>query len=152
MERFLHPGREDLPDIDLDLASQVRGRLFGWLLQRYGPEHVARVGSIERWQPRSAFLAAAAAHGLATVQARAVLDELGGQIDALKDEADTQLAVPPQSWPLEPVAWQRLVAAARSLVGLPHELVKHPSGIVLSAAPVEDLVPVQRRRGRRALA
>jgi DNA polymerase III alpha subunit len=60
----LNAGREGLPDIDLDLASQVRSRVFGWVLQRYGHEHVARVGSLERWQARSGFRAAAQAHGL----------------------------------------------------------------------------------------
>jgi DNA-directed DNA polymerase III PolC len=148
VERFLHEGREGLPDIDLDLASQNRRQLWNAILVRFGKDHVARVGVIEHFGARTAFTAAALAHGLTEGQAAALLDELGDAVEALPDGAGGgPLAVAPPGCPLEPAAWPKLVKAARVLLGRPRELSTHPSGIVLTAEPVERLLPVEKGPG-----
>jgi error-prone DNA polymerase len=43
-ERFLHAGRDKPPDVDIEFSSHQRGRVLGWLIQRHGGNHVARVG------------------------------------------------------------------------------------------------------------
>jgi DNA polymerase III alpha subunit len=145
VERFLNPLREDFPDIDLELASQVRQPAFKWLLGRYGHEHVARVGVVEHYGVRSAFQDAAAAHGLQPAQTRALMDELGDDLDTLREP--TGLAATPPSWSLEAAQWPKLVTAARTLLGRPSGIGTHPSGVVLSGKPVEDLVAVQKGPG-----
>jgi DNA polymerase III alpha subunit len=147
VERFLNPGRDDLPDIDLDLAAQVRRPVFAWVLNRYGADHVARVGTIERLQAASAFKAAASAHGLSIPQARAVQEELGRDLDALAQDDSEALGLAPPSWPLEPQVWPRLVADARSLVGRPQQMGVHPAGIVLTASSIDGILPVQKGPG-----
>src|SRR5207302_2287878 len=39
LERFLHPGRTDLPDIDLDFDWKVRDDVLAHVFHRYGPNH-----------------------------------------------------------------------------------------------------------------
>jgi DNA-directed DNA polymerase III PolC len=145
VERFLHAGRQALPDIDLDLASQLRGRVWSWILSRYGHDHVGRVGVIEHLQERSAFRAACAAHALTPQQTDALLEALGDSVEGIGSEGTIPL--PPASWPLEPQAWARVVAGARALTGRPRQLGAHPSGILLSADPTGRLVPLQRVPG-----
>jgi DNA-directed DNA polymerase III PolC len=148
VERFLHEGREDLPDIDLDLASQNRRPLWNSILTRFGKDHVARVGVIEHFGPRTAFTAAALAHGLTEAQAGALRDELGDDLESLSDGTDDgPLTLAPPGCPLEPAAWPKLVQAARVLLRRPRELSTHASGIVLSAEPVEHLLPVEKGPG-----
>lgn len=45
-ERFLDPGRTDLPDIDIDFSDQNRNKVFEYLSDKYGRDHVARLGTI----------------------------------------------------------------------------------------------------------
>jgi len=148
-ERFLHPGRESPPDIDLDFAAQVRSKAWNWLLKRFGADHVARVGMLTTFRARSAFRAAAAAHGATKEQLRPLLDSLGPELEELEagGEGADRLALAPPAWPLEPEVWPRVVADARQLVGRPHEWTTHPSGVVLTAAPVEQVLPLERGAG-----
>jgi DNA-directed DNA polymerase III PolC len=147
-ERFLHEGRERLPDIDLELASQNRRHLWNMILARFGKDHVARVGVIEHFGPRTAFTAAALAHGLTEAEATALRDELGDDLETLADGMDgSPLTLTPPSSPLEPAAWPKLVQAARVLMRRPRELTTHASGIVLTAESVERLLPVEKGPG-----
>jgi DNA polymerase III alpha subunit len=150
VERFLHAGRQELPDIDLDLSHHQRSRVWAWVLSRYGHAHVARVAVVEHLQSRSAFRAACAAHGLAQQQTDALLEELGADVEGVSEEG--RLALAPPGWPLEPQAWTRVVTAARTLAARPRELSAHPSGILLSAEPMARLVPLQRGLGGTPLA
>ena len=42
-ERFLHPDRISLPDIDVDFDDDGRGRVLNWVTQKYGKEKVAHI-------------------------------------------------------------------------------------------------------------
>src|SRR5262249_56520271 len=55
MERFLHPGRTDLPDIDLDFDWKVRDEVIAHVVHRWGQAHTAQISSHLFLQPRSAF-------------------------------------------------------------------------------------------------
>lgn len=44
-ERFLNKKRRNLPDIDLDICYQKREQLINYVVQRFGSEHVARIGT-----------------------------------------------------------------------------------------------------------
>ena len=57
-ERFIDASRNDLPDIDTDFNDQKRDDVFSYLAGKYGKDHTARIGSVNRLKPRSVF-----AHG-----------------------------------------------------------------------------------------
>ena len=98
LERFLHPGRADLPDIDLDFDWKVRDDVIAHVTQRYGPAHTARISSHLFLQPRSAFREAAKIHGLSNEQISTLLTKLPERVD------DLQLPQTPPQFPLEPDA------------------------------------------------
>ena len=80
MERFLHPGRTDLPDIDLDFDWKVRDEVIDYVFQSYGAAHVARISTHLFLQPRSAFREAAKLHGLSNEQISTLLTELSESV------------------------------------------------------------------------
>jgi DNA-directed DNA polymerase III PolC len=155
MERFLHPGRTDLPDIDLDFDWKVRDDVLAHVFRRWGPRHTAMISTHQFLQPRSAFREAAKAHGLSNDQVSRLLesfldrleDLLGGPdaTQSVGDSAPTRSVgtrIPP-GFPLERERWPRILQDARRLLGRPQHLSIHPGGVVITPRPVEDYVPLQ---------
>src|SRR4029077_15159914 len=97
LERFLHPGRTDLPDIDLDFDWKVRDDVIAYAFRRYGARHTAMISSHLFLQPRSAFREAAKVHGLSNEQVSRLLETLSERVDKfLGDEesiADGRLQI-----------------------------------------------------------
>ena len=42
-ERFLNPGRRQMPDIDMDFDERYRGEVIRYCAERYGSDHVAQI-------------------------------------------------------------------------------------------------------------
>jgi DNA-directed DNA polymerase III PolC len=160
LERFLHPGRADLPDIDLDFDWKVRDDVIAYVFRRHGPEHTAMISSHLFLQPRSAFREAAKAHGLSTEQVSRLLETLADRVEALvvgwwggevvgsrngyTTSPPHHLTTLPPGFPLEPERWPRILADAQLLLGRPHHLSIHPGGVVITPRPIENYVPLQR--------
>jgi DNA-directed DNA polymerase III PolC len=168
LERFLHAGRPDLPDIDLDFDWKVRDQVIAHVLRRH-PRHAAMISSHLFLQPRSAFREAAKAHGLSNEQVSRLLEELPERVERIllppasrgrqppEDvltppgaDASGSPAVPdvaaaecPPGFPLEPERWPRLLHDAGLLLGRPHHLSIHPGGVVITPRPLENYVPLQ---------
>jgi DNA-directed DNA polymerase III PolC len=165
MERFLHPGRTDLPDIDLDFDWKVRDEVIEHVCRRYGPRFTARISSHLFLQPRSAFREAGKIHGLSSVQVSELLETLSTRVDDLLTDPGRAGGVnplieqsiagrsnqgayaphspAPRGFPLEPERWPRIVADARLLLSRPHHLSIHPGGVVITPRPIEEYVPLQ---------
>jgi DNA-directed DNA polymerase III PolC len=147
LERFLHPGRADLPDIDLDFDWKVRDEVIDHVMRRHGKAHAARISTHLFLQPRSAFREAAKVHGLSDEQISHLLTTLSTSVDdlllAAGPEEANRASLVPAAFPLEPARWPRVVADARRLLGRPHHLSIHPGGVVLTPGPIEDYVPLQ---------
>ena len=52
-ERFLNPGRKQLPDVDIDVCWRRRHEVFEYLTERYGALNVAHLAAIGRMMARS---------------------------------------------------------------------------------------------------
>jgi len=83
LERFLHPGRPDLPDIDLDFDWKIRDEVIAHVVQRYGAVHTAQISSHLFLQPRSAFREAGRIHGLSNEQISDLLTTLARSVGDL---------------------------------------------------------------------
>ncbi|GBD35237.1 DNA polymerase III subunit alpha [bacterium HR36] len=151
-ERFLHAGRADLPDIDLDFDWRVRDAMLQWVCAHFGERHTAQISSHLFFQPRSAFREAAKIFGLSGPQITQLLQRLESRLEdglAAGEGATSQKA-----WLLQlarigqgmlpPAAWAQLWSVARHLLGRPHHLSLHPGGIVLTPDPLCRHVPLQR--------
>ena len=63
-ERFLNPGRKQMPDIDMDFDSRYRGEMIKYVSQRYGADHVAQIVTFSTIKARAAVRDAARVLGL----------------------------------------------------------------------------------------
>jgi DNA polymerase III alpha subunit len=63
-ERFIDITRADLPDIDLDFSDQKRHLVFDYIREKYGFDHVARLGSVMTYRPKSILNTAAMSLGI----------------------------------------------------------------------------------------
>src|SRR5262249_5210366 len=156
LERFLHPGRLDLPDIDLDFDWKVRDEVIAHVVRRWGQMYTARISSHLFLQTRSAFRESAKVHGLSNEQVSRLLGTLSDRVDQFigGEEAAPTAKGPktPPGFPLEAERWPRIVTDARRLLGRPHHLSVHPGGVVLTPRPMEEYVPLQLAEGGVVLA
>lgn len=142
LARFLHDGRVDYPDIDLDFDWKVRDEAIDWAIRRFGEDRCVRIASHQLLQPRSAFRESCKLHGLSDAQ----ISILEGFLPARAEQVmESSVPVPvPRAFPLEPERWPRLLKDAYLLLGRPRHLSLHPGGIVVTTGPARDHVPVVR--------
>jgi DNA polymerase-3 subunit alpha len=53
-ERFLNPGRKQMPDIDMDFDERYRGDMIRYAAERYGSDHVAQIVTFSTIKARAA--------------------------------------------------------------------------------------------------
>ncbi len=63
-ERFLNPGRKQMPDIDMDFDERYRGDMIRYAAERYGSDHVAQIVTFSTIKARAAVRDAARVLGL----------------------------------------------------------------------------------------
>ena len=146
-ERFLAPGRVDLPDIDLDFESVRRQEVIDHLRELYGDDHVAQIST------HNVLGGKRAARDLArifNVPEREVAPVASLVSDAYEEEdrhedslvrvlRDTEVGrVFAEKYP-------DLAAVAHRLEGQLRDVGLHAAGIVMSPVPLADIVPLETR-------
>ncbi|MHB0873665.1 MAG: PHP domain-containing protein, partial [Acidithiobacillus ferrooxidans] len=137
--RFISRDRREPPDIDVDFEHERREEVIQYVFQHYGRDHAALTATIIHYRPRSAMRDAARALGFAPVEIQRLTQGLawwdGRQI---RPERLQEQGFDPTSPTI-----QRLVTVVNALVGFPRHLSQHVGGMVLSATPLNALVPIE---------
>ncbi len=140
-ERFLNPARKKPPDIDTDIASHRRSEVIQYVFDTYGIDHVAMVGTINRYRPKSALGDVAKAYGLTPETIRQLSKRLPPSYrPQFNIEEENPFAVLQQSNAL-PIM-KNVLADASVLLDMPRHLSVHPGGIVIAPFPISDLIPI----------
>ena len=143
-ERFLHMGRVDLPDIDLDFDWKIRDALIDHVLEKRGKRYASRISSHLFLQPKSAFRESAKVHGLSEDQISGIGPALEKRLEPyIGGEKSYEDVHHYLGCPLEPFQWKQMLRHAQMLVGRPHHLSIHPGGIVITPNPIEEYAPLQ---------
>ncbi|MBI4564948.1 MAG: DNA polymerase III subunit alpha [Planctomycetes bacterium] len=140
-ERFLHEGRTDWPDLDLDFCWRTRDEVIDHVFHRFGAERVAMVSTHIALRERGAFREAAKAHGFSEDQIRAIRR-------ALPVELEESLGGIPDRWrrrcPVDPDRVNTVLEDARRIAGAPSHVSVHCGGVVIARGPIERITPLQR--------
>jgi DNA-directed DNA polymerase III PolC len=145
-ERFIDTTRTDLPDIDIDFSDQRRQMVFDYAEKKYGADHVARLGTVGMFKPRSALNAVGMALQIPRWQVEKVLD---GVIERSSGDARAMLAL--EDTINETDAGRKMLAEfpevkiAGRLEGHPNNASQHAAGIVITEEPVVEYVAVNKR-------
>ncbi len=142
-ERFLNPERISLPDIDMDFCMDRREEVIRYVTQKYGVDHVAQIITFGTMAAKAAIRDV----GRVMEMPYADADRLAKLIpnvlnisldDALAQEPKMQQAAESDTKVAE------VVALARQLEGLTRHASTHAAGVVISAEPLTDHVPLYR--------
>ncbi|MDE2007946.1 MAG: error-prone DNA polymerase, partial [Rhodospirillales bacterium] len=127
------------PDIDVDFEHERREEVIQWIYESYGRDRAALCAAVIRYRARGALRDAGKAMGLGA-----------DTVAALAREAS--------AWSDGPVGPERAAAIglnaadrrlcltlelAATLIGFPRHRSQHPGGFVLTAAPLDTLVPIE---------
>ncbi|MGH3000755.1 MAG: DNA polymerase III subunit alpha, partial [Gaiellaceae bacterium] len=143
-ERFLNPGRKELPDIDVDFAVDGRERVINYVREKYGNDRVAQIITFGTMAARAAVRDSGRVleipYGVVDKIAKLIPEGPGQMLDdCLKPGQELRQAVD-----TDPVA-KEIVELARPLEGLTRQDSIHAAGVVIGAEPLIDVVPLQQK-------
>jgi DNA polymerase-3 subunit alpha len=156
-ERMLNPGRQEMPDIDMDFDDRYRDEMIRYAAEKYGRDHVAQVVTFSTIKARAAVRDAARVLGYPY----AVGDRVAKAMPPLVMGRDTPLyacleenekfedgykaaAELRDMYAIDPEV-KRVVDVARGLEGLRRQDGIHAAAVVITDQPLTEYVPVQRK-------
>ncbi len=156
-ERFLNPGRKQMPDIDMDFDSRYRSEMIRYASERYGWDHVAQIVTFSTIKARAAVRDAARVLGYPyavgdraakamppLVMGRdtplwACLDEDPKYADGYRAAAELR-----EMCEADPDV-RKVVEVARGLEGLRRQDGIHAAAVVITREPLTEYLPIQRK-------
>jgi len=141
-ERFLSAERREPPDIDIDFEHERREEVIQELYERWGRERAAMVSEVISYRGKSALREVGKAFGLSLEQ----VDRLSQSIIHWESNEASKQRLADLGFDPEGARMKQVVACARELEGFPRHLSIHVGGFVLSAAPLEEVAPVEPAR------
>ena len=161
-ERFLNPGRREMPDIDMDFDERYRGELIRYAAEKYGSDHVAQIVTFSTIKGKQAIRDAARVlghpYGLGDRVAKLMPPAILGK-DASLEQC---LIAPPAEADVTIKDWysnasglreayegeaevRQVVDAAKGLEGLRRQDSIHAAAVVIAPEPLMGLVPIQQK-------
>jgi hypothetical protein len=147
-ERFIDINRNDLPDIDIDFSDVRRHLVFDYVTKKYGAEHVARLGTVAMFKPKSALQEASGALNIPKWKCDNLSDTMiersSGDARALNTLEDSLK---------ELAAGKKLLEDHPEIIniihmeGHPRHSSQHAAGIIISDKPVSEFVALDLRTG-----
>jgi len=132
-ERFLATTRSEEPDIDVDFDSSRREEIIQWVYAQYGRERAAQVANVIQYRPKNAVRDMARALGHSPGQQDAWSKQVDGWSAGIEASDDNDIPADVLSY-------------ASELLKAPRHLGIHSGGMVLTARPVGEVVPVEHAR------
>ena len=142
-ERFLNPERVSMPDFDTDFCQERRGEVIEYVMRKYGADHVAQIATFGTMAARGAIRDVGRALNFTYAETDVVAKLVPTTLHITLDEA---LKTSPQLKAMydEDERVKKLIDTARSLEGMPRNTSTHAAGVVITARPVCDYVPLSR--------
>lgn len=139
-ERFLDPTRNDLPDIDVDFPDDMRDYVFEYLSDKYGAEHVARLGTVSKLGGKSAINDVVRAYGIPYSVGRDFCKTF--DFYDLKLEPFFEHCITNELKPL--LETYPDIAKAQLLEGTPRHTGVHAAGVCITKEPISKYGVVDR--------
>jgi len=149
-ERFLNPARITMPDIDIDFNDERRDEVIEYVANKYGRDRVAQIITFGTMAARAAVRDVGRAlnvpFGDVDRVAKLIPNSLGMTI------AEALRVVPElKEWAERDAKIGALVKMALKVEGLPRHASTHAAGVVISKAPLTDVVALQEGTSTTAL-
>lgn len=141
-ERFLNPERVSMPDFDIDFCIEGRQKVKDYVIERYGKECVSEIITFDVMKARGAVRDT----GRAMNMPYALCDRIAKLIDpmrTIKENLDAKDGEELRQIYRTDSSAKKLIDMAMRLEGVPRHTSTHAAGVIISAFPIEQLVPMQ---------
>ena len=153
-ERFLNPERVSMPDVDVDFDDRRRPEVIRYVTEKYGDDRVAQIVTYGTIKAKQALKDSARVLGmpysvgekLTKAMPPAIMgkdislgDVLNKEAERYKEAADLRALIEtdPES--------ARVFETARGIENLKRQWGVHAAGVLMSAEPLIDVLPIMRR-------
>ena len=142
-ERFLNPERVSMPDFDTDFCQERRGEVIDYVTRKYGKDRVAQIVTFGTMAARAAVRDVARALNMTYAEADIVAKAIPNELHMTLELALTRNPKLKKMYDEDPKV-KRLIDTARDIEGMPRNTSTHAAGVVITARPVSDYVPLAR--------
>ncbi|MEL6151234.1 MAG: DNA polymerase III subunit alpha, partial [Chloroflexota bacterium] len=143
-ERFLNPGRQTMPDIDLDYPDDRRADMIEYTAQKYGSDKVAAIITF------------------GTMGAKNSIKDVGRALDVPVHEVNEAANLIPQEAKVKPIQTymdnnpelrqlynnnprlQKVIDTAKVLQGIARHASTHAAGVIVADKPLVEYIPLHR--------
>ncbi len=156
-ERFLNPGRRQMPDIDMDFDERYRGEMIRYASERWGWDHVAQIVTFSTIKARAAVRDAARVlgypYGMGDRVAKLMPPLVMGRDTPLwacfkedpKYSDGYKVAFELRELYASDPDVKRVIDVAMGLEGLRRQDGIHAAAVVISSDPLTEHMPIQRK-------
>jgi DNA polymerase III subunit alpha len=147
-ERFLNPERKSMPDIDTDFCIEQRDKVIEYVTKKYGKERVAQIITFNRMTSKAVLKDVARVLGVPYGDAdkmAKLIPVARGKPAPLKKMISDETPAPEfkERYDNDPRVKHWLDMAIR-IEGTNKTFGVHAAGVVISAEPLDEIVPLQR--------
>lgn len=144
-ERFLNPERAQMPDIDLDIPDNRRQEVLEYVHDRYGHSRVAQIITFGTLAARQVIRDVGKVFAVPQYQVEQIIDILRPltRHRSITLEEAVQQSQSLRNLMLDDPMNHLIMKVAQQLEGLPRHYSTHAAGVVLSATPLQTIVPLQ---------
>lgn len=141
-ERYLNPERVSLPDVDVDIQGDRRDEVLNYIIEKYGEEHVAQIGTYGSIGAKSALHDAARVLG----KPRSLSDRLTFKLPS--PAFGRQPSLREGSWNGLDSEQIEVLTLAKSLEGKTRSPGIHAAGVVISSETLKTVLPLWKQTGK----
>ena len=142
-ERFLNPERVSMPDFDTDFCQERRGEVIDYVMRKYGKDRVAQIVTFGTMAARGAVRDVGRALNMTYAETDVVAKTIPNELHITLAAA---LEKSPQLREMyeHDERVKKLIDTAMGIEGMPRNTSTHAAGVVITARPVSDYVPLAR--------
>ena len=153
-ERFLNPERLSMPDIDVDFDDRRRPEVIRYVTEKYGDDRVAQIVTFGTIKAKQALKDAARVLALPYAVGEKLTKAMPGMVLG-RDVSLNELIDPSAERYSEAAEFReildsdedskRVFALAQGLESLKRQWGVHAAGVIMSAEPLMDVIPIMKR-------
>ncbi|MEV6599474.1 DNA polymerase III subunit alpha [Actinoplanes sp. NPDC051346] len=153
-ERFLNPERVSMPDVDIDFDERRRGEVIRYVTERWGEDKVAQIATFGTIKAKAAIKDSARVLGYPFAVGDRITkalppDVMGKGIPLTgifdKDHKRYSEAGEVRTLYEQDPDVKKVIDTARGIEGLIRQTGVHAAGVIMSAEPIIDHIPLMRR-------
>ncbi len=138
-ERFMDPNRSEMPDIDIDICQEGRGKIIDYVRQKYG--HVAQIITFGTLAAKAACKDVGRVLGVPLAEIDKLTKLIPGTVGMNLEKAMKQVPELSEMYQKVPTI-RNVIDIAQRLEGMARNAGCHAAGVVIADQPLENFVPL----------